>query len=192
MGAPGGTAERDGFPQMGHLSSLGGLDLPNLEYHEQVYPVRYRRWEFRTDAAGPGTRRGGSGVCYDADILSPATWSFRAEGLEMPSGFGVQGGAIGEVGEVWVSPKDETTDGPTFVPPKYGVRRLGPARIIANTPGGGGWGDPYARPPDLVLRDVRDGVVSAAAAVQDYGVVLTPDALSIDVPATSTKREKRN
>ena len=192
MGAPGGTAERDGFPQMGHLSSLGGLDLPNLEYHEQVYPVRYRRWEFRTDAAGPGTRRGGSGVCYDADILSPATWSFRAEGLDMPSGFGVQGGATGEVGEVWVSPKDETTDGPTFVPPKYGVRRLGPARIIANTPGGGGWGDPYTRPPDLVLRDVRDGVVSAAAAAQDYGVVLTPDALSIDIPATSTKREKRN
>ena len=28
MGTPGATAERDGFPQMGHLISLGGLDLP--------------------------------------------------------------------------------------------------------------------------------------------------------------------
>jgi len=191
MGAPGATAERDGFPQMGHLSSLGGLDLPNLEYHEQVYPVHYRHWEFRTDAAGPGVRRGGSGVRYEADILSPATWSFRAEGLDIPSGYGVQGGAFGAVGEVWVSPEDETADGPRFVPPKYGVRRLGPARMIANTPGGGGWGDPFARPPELVLRDVRDGVVSRAKAAQDYGVVLTADGRSVDVSATSTERGKR-
>ncbi|MBT7665763.1 MAG: hydantoinase B/oxoprolinase family protein, partial [Rhodospirillaceae bacterium] len=192
MGAPGATAERDGFPQMGHLSSLGGLDLPNLEYHEQVYPVHYRRWEFRTDAAGPGARRGGSGVHYEADIQSPATWSFRAEGLDTPSGYGVQGGAIGAVGEVWVWPEDESADGPNFVPPKYGVRRLGPARMIANTPGGGGWGDPFARPPELVLRDVRDGVVSRAAAARDYGVVLTADGRSVDVSATSTERGKHS
>jgi N-methylhydantoinase A len=191
MGSPGATAERDGFPQMGHLSSLGGLDLPNLEYHEQVYPVHYRRWEFRTDAAGPGARRGGSGVCYEADILSPATWSFRAEGLDTPSGYGVQGGAFGAVGEVWVSPEDESADGPRFVPPKYGVRRLGPARMIAHTPGGGGWGDSFARPPELVLRDVRDGVVSRAAAAQDYGVVLTADGRAVDKSATSAERRKR-
>ncbi len=40
MGTPGATAERDGFVQMGHLITLGGLDLPNLEFHEQMYPVR--------------------------------------------------------------------------------------------------------------------------------------------------------
>ena len=191
MGAPGGTAERDGFPQMGHLSSLGGLDLPNLEYHEQVYPVHYRRWEFRTDAGGPGASRGGSGIFYEADILSPATWSFRAEGLDTPSGFGVEGGAIGAVGEVWILPDDESVDGPRFIPPKYGVRRLGPARIMANTPGGGGWGDPYARSSAKVLRDVRDGVVSRSAAVQDYGVILADDGRSVDVAATSLERGKR-
>ena len=118
--------------------------------------------------------------------------AFRAEGLDTPSGYGVQGGAFGAVGEVWVSPEDETADGPRFVPPKYGVRRLGPARMIANTPGGGGWGDPFARPPELVLRDVRDGVVSRAKAAQDYGVVLTADGRSVDVSATSTERGKRS
>jgi len=89
------TAERDGFPQMGHLISLGGLDLPNLEFHEQIYPVRYRRWELRADAAGPGMRRGGTGVRYEADVLVPCTWSFRAEGLDTPSGYGVEGGEPG-------------------------------------------------------------------------------------------------
>jgi N-methylhydantoinase A len=184
MGSPGATAERDGFPQMGHLISLGGLDIPNLEFHEQLFDVRYQRWEFRTDAGGPGKRRGGSGVCYEADILVPTTWSFRAEGLDTPSGYGVLGGGAGRVGEQWVCP----VDGAEFVPPKYGVRRLGPARLIAHTPGGGGWGNPFERAPGLVLRDVRDGVVSAEGAARDYGVAITPDGRNVDNDATRRLR----
>ena len=29
--------------------------------------------------AGPGRRLGGSGMLYEADVLAPAAWSFRAE-----------------------------------------------------------------------------------------------------------------
>ena len=61
-------------------------------------------------------------------------------------------------------------DGEAFIPPKYGVRRLGTARIVAETPGGGGWGDPKDRSREAVLRDVRDGVLSAEAALRDYGI----------------------
>ena len=186
MGTPGATAERDGFPQMGHLISLGGLDLPNLEFHEQLFPVRYKRWELRTDSAGPGTRRGGTGVCYEADILVSCTWSFRAEGLETPSGFGVEGGGTGAVGEQRIEP----VDGEYFIPPKYGVRRLGPARIVAYTPGGGGWGDPFNRPIELVWRDVRDGVVSQHAAERDYGVVIYPHTNEVDKEATRSLRSQ--
>ncbi|MBT6276764.1 MAG: hydantoinase B/oxoprolinase family protein, partial [Chromatiales bacterium] len=171
MGTPGATAERDGFAQMGHLISLGGLDLPNLEFHEQLFPVRYRRWEMRQDAAGAGTYRGGTGVHYEADILLPATWSFRAEGLDTPSGYGVQGGKDGAVGEQWIAPTNDTV----FIPPKYGVRHLETARIIAETPGGGGWGHPAERPVEAVLRDVRDGIVSPLAAELDYGVEISED-----------------
>ena len=186
MGTPGATAERDGFPQMGHLNSLGGLDLPNLEFHEQLFPVRYRRWEMRQDAAGPGQRRGGTGMHYEADILVPCTWSFRAEGLDTPSGFGVEAGEFGAVGEQWVEP----ADGDRFIPPKYGVRQLPPSRIIGLTPGGGGWGDPLARRPDLVLRDVRDGVVSRAGAERDYGVVITEDGSAVDATRTEALRAR--
>ena len=190
MGTPGATPERDGFNQMGHLISLGGLDIPNLEFHEQNFPVRYRRWEFRTDAAGAGKRRGGTGVRYEADVLVPATWSFRAEGLDTPSGYGVRGGSTGGVGQEWIEPIDTETDGHRFVPPKYGVRRLGPARMIAETPGGGGWGDPFEREPELVLRDVIDGVVSVEAAAEHYGVVIAGDGASIDAAATADRRRK--
>ncbi len=188
MGTPGATAERDGFVQMGHLITLGGLDLPNLEFHEQMYPVRYIRHEQRIDNAGAGATRGGTGVRYEADILIPATWSFRAEGLDTPSGYGVQGGMAGGVGYEWIAPVDAAADDPTFIPPKYGVRRLGPARMIADTPGGGGWGDPFARDPQRVLRDVRDEVVSVEAAARDYGVVIGADGRSVDAAATASLR----
>ena len=186
MGSPGATPERDGFGQMGHLISLGGLDLPNLEFHEQNFPVRYRRWELRTDAAGPGERRGGTGVRYEADVLVPAAWSFRAEGLDTPSGYGVEGGGTGTVGLEWVQMLDDAEE--TFVPPKYGIRHLGPARMIAETPGGGGWGDPFRRDPAAVLRDVRDGVVSVERAAEDYGVVIDSERWSVDEPGTATLR----
>lgn len=197
MGTPGATAERDGFAQMGHLITLGGLDLPNLEFHEQHYPVRYVRHEQRCDAAGPGLRRGGTGVIYEADITQPATWSFRAEGLDTPSGHGTNGGGTGTVGLEWITPVDvsidSAADGERFVPPKYGVRKLGPARMIAHTPGGGGWGDAFERPADAVLRDVMDEVVSVEAAARDYGVVIAhdpsvPGGYVVDEAATDAAR----
>ncbi len=40
------------------------------------------------------------------------------------------------------------------------------------TTGGGGWGDPFEREPELVLRDVLQGRVSEASAERDYGVVI--------------------
>ena len=191
MGTPGATAERDGFPQMGHLITLGGLDLPNLEFYEQMYPVRYLRHEQRLDNGGAGARRGGTGMRYEADVLAPATWSFRAEGLDTASGYGVRGGMTGGVGHKWVVPLAEDADEQAFVPPKYGVRHLGPARVIVDTPGGGGWGDPFARPPELVLRDVRDEVVSVEAAARDYGVVIGADGRSVDGEATAALRAKQ-
>lgn len=60
-------------------------------------------------------------------------------------------------------------------------RWLGPARMIADTPGGGGWGDAFEREPSAVLRDVMDDVVSAEGARRDYGVVIGDDGRSVDV-----------
>jgi N-methylhydantoinase B len=92
------------------------------------------------------------------------------------------------VGEQSVQPLGE----PSFTPPKYGVRRLGPARFVADTPGGGGWGDPFDRPEALVLRDVRDGLLSKAAAERDYGVVLSDDGLNVDRERTFARRNRRS
>jgi N-methylhydantoinase B len=56
------------------------------------------------------------------------------------------------------------------------------------TGGGGGWGHPFDREPERVRDDVLDGVVSAASAYDDYGVVLNGPDLEVDVPATASLR----
>ncbi len=42
-------------------------------------------------------------------------------------------------------------------------------RLMLLLPGGGGMGSAADRDPQLLARDVRDGVVSIAAARRDYG-----------------------
>ena len=61
--------------------------------------------------------------------------------------------------------------------------------MIAQTGGGGGWGDPLEREPDAVRWDVIEGLVSREAAERDYGVVLKQD-YSIDQAATAALRRR--
>ena len=56
------------------------------------------------------------------------------------------------------------------------------------TAGGGGWGDPLEREPDVVLDDVLDGFVSIEAARNSYGVVIDPASLVVDQRETETVR----
>ncbi len=56
--------------------------------------------------------------------------------------------------------------------------------------GGGGFGDPRLRPAELVLRDVREGVVSIDAARTVYGVDIDPDALEVRQDETRALRLK--
>ena len=58
--------------------------------------------------------------------------------------------------------------------------------------GAGGFGDPLKRDPDAVAHDVRVGYVSIEAAEREYGVVLIPTALDVDVEATKARRGRED
>ena len=184
IGGAGAVEGRDGFNQIGHLVALGGLTLPNVETYEQIYPVHFLRQEFRCDGGGAGAFRGGTGIDYEVEVEVPADYSFRGEGVGVPSGYGIAGGDWGKGGTMTLYPQG----GEPYAAPKYGVRSFGPLRLTSSSPGGGGWGDPMTREPALVARDVRDGVVSPEAAVEVYGVVFEPDGVGIDLAATKTLR----
>jgi N-methylhydantoinase B len=58
------------------------------------------------------------------------------------------------------------------------------------TPGGGGYGDPLARDPAAVVRDVRLGYYSRDEVQTLFGVVLRPDG-EVDAAETQRLRDGR-
>jgi N-methylhydantoinase B len=189
LGMPGaGAVEgRDGFETLGHMATLGGLTLPDVETFEVDYPFHVRRNELRIDGGGPGRYRGGTGALVEVEILQPAEFSYRGEGSHTQTSFGVAGGQAGDEGDCSIV----FPDGRRYQPPAYGVERLGPLCLTISSAGGGGFGDPYARDPRQVRLDVLDCLVSRGAARKDYGVVLgrSPE-FALDEAATRGCRAK--
>ena len=65
--------------------------------------------------------------------------------------------------------------------------------VMVATAGGGGWGNPLDRDPASVREDVLDEFVSIESARNDYGVIINPETLDVDVKATEILRaERRN
>ena len=60
-------------------------------------------------------------------------------------------------------------------------------RLIFETPGGGGYGDPLERRAEAVAADVAKGLVSREAAERLYAVVLD-EAGGLDAEATRARR----
>ena len=73
------------------------------------------------------------------------------------------------------------------------VATINPGETAANkAPGGGGYGDPFERPVEKVVWDVKNDVVSIEGAREDYGVVIADAAtLQVDQAATQQLRAGR-
>jgi N-methylhydantoinase B len=146
-------------------------DSRNLpaEFTEARFPLLVERLGLAMDSGGPGQFRGGLG--YEKVLKMRADGYFMSiADRSILSCWGVNGGRAGRPFQVTIDPGgpqerevDALADG-EFVPAGTLIR--------IRTTGGGGWGDPLARDPALVARDVRWGKVSRAAATDDYGVVL--------------------
>ncbi|MDX2500065.1 MAG: hydantoinase B/oxoprolinase family protein, partial [Deltaproteobacteria bacterium] len=54
--------------------------------------------------------------------------------------------------------------------------------------GGGGYGNAYERDPEAVRQDVTNGYVSVEKAREDYGVVIEPDSLKVNLAETEKVR----
>jgi N-methylhydantoinase B len=97
--------------------------------------------------------------------------------------FGVNGGGPAALNRfVYETDAGEAT--PPFVSKVTDVKIRRGQKVRLETPGGGGFGDPAARDPARVARDVQLGYVSHAAALRDYKVVLRDDG-SADLAATA-------
>jgi N-methylhydantoinase B len=185
QGGCGGRPTKDGID--GVNFSAGSLRNVPTESIELEAPVFVRRYMLRDEAA-PGKWRGGAGVVFEFEINAPNT-IITARGMERLRlrPWGRAGAGPGEVSGTVVNPgtPDEQVVG------KIDVLKLAPGDVVRIvSPGGGGYGDPFERDPEMVRQDVANGFVSAADAAAVYGVVLR-DGAAVDLDATRRRRLER-
>ncbi|MEC8776551.1 MAG: hydantoinase B/oxoprolinase family protein [Pseudomonadota bacterium] len=184
-GGYGGNADHDGLTN--GCSTIGISKTQPIEVLEQYYPVLFHEYSLRESSGGAGEKRGGFGVNYTVELLrGEAQASFVMDhGRVGPQG--ALGGQDGLPNAVTVY-----RNGEKYVPEHLSKDQdiaIAPGDIVAvGTPGGGGFGDPRKRPPELVLQDVRRGYYTMEEARDMFGVVLSSDLTSVDGPATHALR----
>ena len=185
--------------------------IANIETNEQLFPLLYLYRKEITDGGGVGKFRGGVG---HKQALIP--WKSPTETLfYLSTGMGdttrtntgLAGGYPGPT-KPWGVVKDsnifekikrgeavgdyEELEGEIEIRPPFTSHDLKADDVLFQVAatGGGGYGDPLKRQPSLVLKDVKDGYVSIEAAKADYGVVIDPEKLEVDLEATKKLRQE--
>jgi N-methylhydantoinase B len=156
------------------------------EQLESKYPVLVERYALRPDSAGAGRNRGGLGAEMVVQALSPFAVTTRIDRMHCKP-WGLHGGGEAAGNAIGIRRNNTwETDLPNAK--IFGVRlRQGDAYLMQSG-GGGGFGDPHERKPELVALDVEEGYISATAARAEYGVVVSSQGV-LDLPATEQLRK---
>jgi N-methylhydantoinase B len=185
----GGHGAHQGGDGLNHGNApISTATIPPLEILEAAYPVRFTQWALRPDSGGPGTHRGGLGAIYEIDLLEQEAdvFLFGERGKFPPPG--VVGGRAAATNR-FTYEQDDGEHTPPMVSKMVGIHIKKGQKVRLETPGGGGYGDPYGRDPEDVARDVRSGFVSRERAVSDYGVSVASDG-GVDQAATARLRSR--
>ena len=195
-GGWGGMNDMDGasvrFDPTGNCMNL------SAEVAELCYPIVYEAFDLRQDSAGPGTHRGGLGARLQFRFNGNAELSIETS-RTLAGSPGVEGGKESAAQRLCKLQPDGSSeviggmaDDGTWHNPLLAAYRFAPGEAFRiETGGGGGWGDPLARPEEQVLDDVLDDYISIDEARASYGVVIDPEGRVVDSAATEALRGKR-
>jgi N-methylhydantoinase B len=177
----GGTGARPTQDGLNATAFPSGVRTMPVEATENVAPVIFWVKELRADSAGAGRTRGGTGQTMEIGGKGDLEFAINAifdRVANAPKGR--EGGLNGATGAVGLkSGKTLRTKGFQTIPDGD--------RLLLKLPGGAGMGDPAARDPALVARDVRDGLVSAENARALYRVAIGADG-ALDEAGTAQLR----
>lgn len=137
------------------------MNLP-AEAMELEAPIRVRRWSLRPGSGGEGTFRGGLGQVKEYEVLptiaAPLSFSHRGERHAIAAA-GLAGGGPGARAVSVITRADGTTE--TIASKR--VTTLGAGdRVVVETAGGGGWGEPAGREAARRKDDLANGKIAAA------------------------------
>jgi len=177
----GGTGARPGRDGMSTTAFPSGVKIIPMEAAEAVAPIVVWRKEFRPGSGGPGRHRGGLGQILEigSAVDAPLDVSAMFDRVINPAR-GRDGGQPGAVGVA------KLTSGP-LLNAKGALTVPAGDRLRLDLPGGGGFGDPFARPAAQVAEDVLDELISVEDAREHYRVAVGPDG-AVDRTATERLR----
>jgi N-methylhydantoinase B len=183
-GAWGGRPDKDGVEAVTNASQ--NLSNMPVEVMEAEHPVRIEDYSFVPDSCGAGRYRGGVGIRRSYRILADeALLQMRTDRVRFAP-YGLSGGSPGGKSRNFMEIGNERTALPGKITTRIGKGTL----IIHEQAGAGGFGDPLARDPELVVEDVLDGKITQAYAAEQHAVVLSPSG-QLDVVATGRLRASR-
>lgn len=186
FGGAGAMSGMDGRHYIGDGIDLGGLIAPNIETNEVDYPHITEFNEFTTDSCGAGKYRGGCGARYRIEMYDEnPTLVMFGDGKYNPP-YGLFGGKPGSCNLAFIN---EGRENGKELRAKETVSLKKHDTFTSYPSGGGGWGSPLERDPELVKIDVRDEIISQRSAYEDYGVVLKGEELNIDWEETKKIRK---
>ena len=170
MGLKGGSGAirgTDGYDHIGMIDASGGVLDQDYEMFEQQTPHRLIRHEYLADSAGPGQWRGGLGVETIFEIGSDDTQVVIFGDGDFEPAFGLFGGGDGTLNFIRLT----YPDGKVVTPRNKDLITGVPRGTIYHQQagGGGGYGDPKLRNRTKLKQEVRDGLISVAAAAKFYG-----------------------
>jgi len=138
-----------------------------VEGAEARYGIRVNRYTLHADGAGAGRYRGGLGLVRDYEIVGDDAYLTAIFGRHRHVPWGLDGGVPGSPNSIEIIRRDGTRSAHGMVArPRLG--RGDVARLI--TGGGGGCGDPYTRPREAIIDDMRNGYLTPDEAMRSYGV----------------------
>jgi len=183
-GAWGGRPDKDGVEAVTNASQ--NLSNMPVEVMEAEHPVRIEDYSFVPDSCGAGRYRGGVGIRRSYRILAEeALLQMRTDRVRFAP-YGLSGGSPGGKSRNFMEIGNERTALPGKITTRIGKGTL----IIHEQAGAGGFGDPLARDPELVVEDVLDGKITPAYAAEQHAVVLSPSG-QLDMVATGQLRASR-
>ncbi|KAA8996451.1 hydantoinase B/oxoprolinase family protein [Affinibrenneria salicis] len=162
----GGTGARPGIDGLSTTSYPSGVRNVSLEILESISPVVFWRKEYRPDSGGAGRYRGGLGQVIELSHGGGAPMALGAawDRITFPAR-GADGGGNGASGRVSLgSGQPLSGKGHQTIPPGE--------RLVVETPGGGGLGEPTSRDPAALRQDINNELVSADAARTLYGYII--------------------
>ncbi|GAB5480344.1 MAG: hydantoinase B/oxoprolinase family protein [Parasphingorhabdus sp.] len=166
----------------GHSLWPGFTNVPN-EFLERYFPLRIERYETAPDSGGAGLHRGGNGIYLTYRFLASGTISIHDDRWFVPP-WGVNGGEPGKRARKILEKEDGSS---TIIGNKVEEVTVEEGdQLHFITWGGGGWGSPLERDPELVALEIRQGLVTVDGA-REYGVVVADDG-KVDTGATERLR----